>query len=1308
MAVLRFLSRLTTRGLWLLLAAWALVMALALGLRFYVLPNADRWRDTVAAQATAALGTPVEIGSLKADWRGLNPYLELGQVVLRDVTGAQALVLPQVQAVLSWRSLMVLEARFERLSFDAPAVEVQREADGTFVVAGIQLPAAQPGEPSRALDWLLRQGSVQISGAALTWVDKLRAAPPLTLEAITLNLRNSGRRHQMALLASSGAGAGGQVDFRVDMQHPFLSDEPADVSRWRGQVYARLTDIDVALLKPWVDLPVEVTAGRGRLEAWLELDQSRIVSVDADVGLDGVNTRLADGLPRLELQNLTGRVGLRLLEDGSRELSLANLDLRTPQGRLFSPGRLVLTWSEVRGALSARGVDLAAVSELARRMPLPEAVHDQLADLTPVGRVESAELRWQGPLSAPVQPTGELRVSDLGLGSAARGLRLEGISGELALATDRITLAIDASDLRLRASNYLHAGSLAFDRLVLDAVLRRGEGWSIRAAEVSRLEFTQPGTQARVRGTWTAGGLDGWGTIKAEGEVPRADVRQIHRFFPTLVSRDAWQWLAQGLVSGTAVDGRVKLDGELARFPFRQPGSGVFEVDATARGVTIDPLPAAGGRPGPWQRIDGIQGRFSMRQGGLLIEASQAQLPITGGRPAQLRRVRAEIADLVEAPRLKVSGDVQVQAADLLRYVRISPVRDLLDRALDDWRATGAVQGNLALDIPLLDANATRVQGQIRLAQNDLQLGPQWPALQRASGRIDFSETGFSLRDLQGTLLGGAFRIAGGPEADVGTVLRFSGQLTAQGLQRLVAHPLANRVSGQTAYAGSVTLRGTGHLPELRLDSTLEGLAIDLPAPLRKPAPDAWPLSAAMIQDASRPLQQLSVQIAGRFQAMVERRQAPGGAWEWQRGVVALRADPTLPARGLALRLEAPVLDVDGWQRALATDAPPATGAAAASPLPLPLLEVSLKTPQVLVANRQLGDLNAQGRKQASGEWTFDLESAEVAGRGRYRPAANARQASHLELRLSRLHIPRELGQDLGRRLQERPTGERLPSLSVVAESFELQDRQLGRLELEAVEAAPSDWRLDTLVLSNPDAVLRARGQWRPVATPGRPTVMRMNLETELELIDAGKLLARLGIPGALAGGRGTLRGPLLWNGLPQSFDLPSLDGDLELVLDRGQFLQAEPGLGRLLSVLSLQSLPRRVTLDFRDIFSAGFAFDTIRAQARIRQGLAATDNLRMVGPSATVALSGSVDLVRETQALRALVIPQVDASAASVLYGLAVNPAIGFGTFIAQLLLKDPLARVLSFEYSIQGSWADPQVTRVERRAPAELKPAE
>jgi len=87
-----------------------------------------------------------------------------------------------------------------------------------------------------------------------------------------------------------------------------------------------------------------------------------------------------------------------------------------------------------------------------------------------------------------------------------------------------------------------------------------------------------------------------------------------------------------------------------------------------------------------------------------------------------------------------------------------------------------------------------------------------------------------------------------------------------------------------------------------------------------------------------------------------------------------------------------------------------------------------------------------------------------------------------------------------------------------------------------------------------------------------------------------------------------------------------------------------------------------------------------------------------MRGLTATVLIEGNADLRAETQNLHVLVLPVINAGSASLVYALLANPAIGLGTFLAQLVLKDPLSKVFSFEYDVSGPWADPQVVRRDR----------
>ena len=206
-------------------------------------------------------------------------------------------------------------------------------------------------------------------------------------------------------------------------------------------------------------------------------------------------------------------------------------------------------------------------------------------------------------------------------------------------------------------------------------------------------------------------------------------------------------------------------------------------------------------------------------------------------------------------------------------------------------------------------------------------------------------------------------------------------------------------------------------------------------------------------------------------------------------------------------------------------------------------------------------------------------------------------------------------------------------------------------------------------------------------------------------MADAGKLLQRFGYEHVLAGGKGNLTGELNWAGLPYALDVPSLSGHIQLDLQSGQFLKVEPGAAKLFAVLNLQALPRRLALDFRDVFSEGFAFDGITALAQITNGVAVTDNFKMRSVSATVLLGGTADIAGETQNLRVVVVPEINAGAASVVYGLAVNPVIGLGTFLAQLFLRKPLMKAFTFEYLVTGSWKEPNVVKLDVKSDDKVK---
>jgi uncharacterized protein YhdP len=201
-----------------------------------------------------------------------------------------------------------------------------------------------------------------------------------------------------------------------------------------------------------------------------------------------------------------------------------------------------------------------------------------------------------------------------------------------------------------------------------------------------------------------------------------------------------------------------------------------------------------------------------------------------------------------------------------------------------------------------------------------------------------------------------------------------------------------------------------------------------------------------------------------------------------------------------------------------------------------------------------------------------------------------------------------------------------------------------------------------------------------------------------LEIEDAGQLLSRFGMPGVIRGGQGKIEGTLGWVGSPLNFNKRTLAGELTMQVNRGQFLQAEPGAARLIGVLNLQSLPRRLALDFKDVFSEGFAFDFVRGNVQVAQGMARTNNLQMKGVTAAVLIEGEADILQETQNLMAVIIPDLSTGTATLVTTL-INPITGITALLGQFLLRQPLQEAATRQFHVTGSWGDPKITPISRR---------
>jgi uncharacterized protein YhdP len=499
----------------------------------------------------------------------------------------------------------------------------------------------------------------------------------------------------------------------------------------------------------------------------------------------------------------------------------------------------------------------------------------------------------------------------------------------------------------------------------------------------------------------------------------------------------------------------------------------------------------------------------------------------------------------------------------------------------------------------------------------------------------------------------------------------------------------------------------------MTLDADLEQIASTLPMPLGKQAGVAMALKIERTgtldprESARRGLpvigpdrELLRVTVGTLASADILRRSTPAG-WVIERGAIGLPQQPAMPERGLALSVRADTLDLDALRRALAPPSSAERAGAGAAEDALPLARVQIEAKNLRLMQHWLEAVSVTAQHQG-GTWDIDLASTQARGRVSW----SAQGKGRLLARFDQLLI--NTANEQGVQVQADASAEaaeeldELPALDIEAARFVLDGKALGRLALQASNERRA-WLIDRLALDMPEGRFEASGAWQkpsgaPPGAAGGPRETR--LDFTIDATDAGKLLARFGHADALRRGTAAMQGNVRWTGSPLSIDYPTLSGAFKLRASKGQFSKINPGAGRLLGILSLQALPRRITLDFRDVFSEGFAFDLIEGNVAVERGIMRTDDFELAGPAARVLISGSADIAAETQNLVVRVQP---ALSDSVSVGVLIaNPAVGVATYLAQKVLRDPLGQMFAFQYGVTGSWEDPVVAKLAVPPPA------
>ena len=1270
-------------------AALLVLTALALTAARLAIGSLPEHRDKVTAWLETRIGHRISIGGLNVRWDGWTPEIGLTDVEIRDPEGQVAAHLARLELALDpLASVMSGGLALRGVRVEGAGLAVVRGADGAIALHG--LGGGGDHEDLAAL-LLAAPAPVEFQGQ-VQWEDRGRGLAPVNLREVTVRLRNAGERH---VIEATARIPGGQARYLLDAHGDLLA------GAWGGLGFLEVQGLGLGrwLGSVWPDR-LAVHSGAADLRIWAEWRDGRAQRVVGQ--LAARNAAIDLGPDAVNLSEARARFQALRLERGWH-VALADLSLATDRGALEA--------ASVEVRLPGRGSPWPVIAHVpALRLEAARGPAAQSSGSGALGRVlgtsPSGAIRdlWAAyGAEADANPSLHLSagLDAFGLWSAADVAGVRGLTGRLWLRGLEGRLILDGGPVTADLP-HLFSDPLVLGKLMGQLFWREvNAGWVVGTRS---LVVENPDLKLEVAGE-LARMPDPAATpyISLLAHLDGPDLIILRRYLPRPAMKPrTYDWLVQAFQGGRVTAADILVHGPLASFPFAQP-VGRFEALVGIEDVVLDYLPG-------WPAFSGIRGNLAFRGPAIAIQAEGTRV-----FDARLQGIRADIPDLAdEFPMLAITGQAETSGADGLRFIREAPLDTALKQRFKGVTVEGTLGLDLRLDVPLAhdDPRVTQVQGKLGFRDNRVLLDQVEFAA--ATGSLTFTRDGFQAEGLRARIADVPVTLAVEPATVNGqsvTRLRLAGTVAPSQLGRLFGTdgppaPLWSvvqaRLQGGTAWQAVVNAppadAGGERQLSVTVSSDLRGLRVDLPLPLGKGPGQSRQLQveAALGSAAS---QLVRVRYGEDVAATLALARGPGRP-RLQGAEIQIRRGAELsagaPPSGINLAADLETVLLLPWIDLAGAVAGAEQGAAAStrgrqppSEAPLPKhLDISAKRfdfgTQAVNNTRLTADF-----EPASG-WSVVLRGEGASGVAAMPPAGSNQP---VRVTLDRLALVPVEGSSSTLRASD-PRG--LPTIEGRCKEFSFDGRALGALTVAAQPDAEG-MSVSSLRLESPQLTADASGHW---AWKGGQQLSRFRVA--LSSPDLGKFLDTLGYEKAgLEGGRIRMEIDASWPGSPAAFSLASSRGRLAVKIKDGALTDVEPGAaGRVFGLLSVQALPRRLTLDFKDLFGKGFRYERIEGTFNVEGGNAYTQDLMLKGDAANLEIAGRVGLTAEDYDELVTVTPSVSTTLpiAGALVGGPIGAVAGL---VAGTLFKNEINRAASFQYTVKGPWAKPVVERVAQPTP-------
>lgn len=1270
-----------------ILSLLALMVIIAAVIRFAIFPNINQYKNDISAQITEKIGLKTTIGNIVTGWDGISPKVLISEIDIYDNNNKSALHLENVKGTFSWLSIPMLHPHLSYISLNKPKLHIHRKTNGSITIAGI--PLAGEGEPDFA-NWILSQANIRVKNAVIIWQDDLRKAPALSLDKVNLTLSNPAWRkifgqHLVSVSALPSIG----TQHPINANARFFGRDVSKIKSWHGSIDLEAKDIDLTVWKPWLDYPMDLQSGSGNTIVSVNFSNKKVDKIKAEIELHDMQGRLNQDTQPFNADFFSGLVTWEKTQKATT-ITAKNIKLKVENKLNIDGGSGFIShtiknqkpW--VNASLKLNTFNLDFLTTLQQVITLPDNISQPLNGLSPQGNLTNLSFNLQGNPQNPNHYQFASTFKSLSINPYKEIPGFKNLSGKLNANEDNGTLELMSTNASLDFKDVLRWPIPAKE---LNGKITWHQTRGKLKVIANDIYIANEHINGAINASYDMNGIKG-GYLNLTGKFENGDAKFAPFYYPTIMGKDTMDWLDSSILSGKANDIQLTIKGNLDDFPYVDKQNkpdlklGIFSVSARISDAVLE-------YGKDWPSINGLGLD-------LLFEGNSMELIADKGKIFNLNIIKgkATIPQLntygANAQVLNIEGEGEGAIAEGIKFINASPVKEVTLGFTDDLRTNGNGKLNLSLSLPLNNIEDSTYKGEYTISNGTMYANPQLglPEISHIDGKLAFNESGINAKDVRGQILGGPVQFNLNTEPDTTISINAKGTVTDAGIRDFTTNALTEALSGSTNWTAVIAVKKP--VLNLNIQSDLKGLAINLPAPLGKTSAQLAKLNVTKKQTLANQ-DTFNIAYNETVSAIILRKEINGDL-TFDKGDIAINLPAEIPVEsGLGLRGQFDYINADEWL-ALANKPEAKNKTSQDASSMVKLNKVALSIQQLDIFNRSLHALKATSIPTED-RLRLSLNSKELQGDVEWESPNKNEENGKVVARLKKLHIPAG-SEDVSDEESDKPIkklDKKYPALDIKAEDFKLGSKAFGTLELNAFEIA-DDWVIQQLKISNSDSVLFADGRWHNwIRSPNT------NLNFSLTANDVGKTLERFGYPETVKGGVALISGRLQWAGSPHEFEKDGLNGEFRLGASKGQVLKVKPGVGRLLGLLTLQSLPRRLTLDFRDLFSEGFAFDEISGTARINNGVMRSDDFFMTGPAAETEIKGEVNLVAETQNLNVKVVPHISDSLS--LAALAGGPIVGAAAFVAQKILKDPFNKIAQSQYTITGTWDNPVEVDAENK---------